>query len=152
MPIFHGLCLCDERPRAVGHIKLDDRQRLVKHLQALNGQRVEVIVRPERSKRSIKQNKWLFGCALPLLAECLGYDKHEHEDLHYAMVAKCYGTHYDEKLGLDVPNRRSSKLTTREFSDYMEWFVRFAATEFGCVIPLPNEVDLSAYEDEDSAA
>ena len=141
-PIFHGFC------RDNGEIAYDAPKQYGAHADSLAGKRVEVVLRRERSKRSIDQNRWLFGCALPILAECLGYDKHEHEDLHYAMVAKCYGTHYDEKLGLDVPNRRSSKLTTREFSDYMEWFVRFAATEFGCVIPLPNEVDLSAYDDE----
>ena len=145
-PIFHGLC------RDNGDIQLDERPKFNAHVQKTHaGKRIEIIIRRERSKRSIEQNAWEWGVAIPTLAECLGYDKHEHEDLHYAMVAKCYGTHHDEKLGLDVPNRRSSKLTTREFSEYMEWFVRFAATEFGCVVPLPNDVDLSAYDDEDVA-
>ena len=145
-PIFHGL------GRANGDVQLDERPKFNAHVaKTFAGKRIEIIIRRERSNRSIDQNKWLWGVAVPLVAECLGYDKHEHEDLHYAMVAKCYGTHHDEKLGLDVPNRRSSKLSTREFSEYMEWFVRFASTEFGCVVPLPNEVDMSAYEDEDQA-
>jgi len=129
----------------------EDAAKVRKDKQSHAGKNVEVVIRMRRSQRSIDQNKWLWGCALPTLAECLGYDKHEHEQLHYAMVAKCYGTHWDEKLGMDVPNTRSSKLTTREFSEYMEWFVRFAVQEFGCNVPMPNEVDYSQIADEDEA-
>jgi hypothetical protein len=93
----------------------------------------------QRRRRSDRQNAWIWGVAYPLIAETLGYDRHEHDEIHYALVAKCFGTHHDDKLAIDVPNVRSSKLSTKQFSDYMDWLVRFAAQEWGCVIPLPDE-------------
>lgn len=123
-------------------IVLEDPGAFREHLVRLVDRRVEVVVRRERSKRSLAQNAWVWGCAYPLLAETLGYDRDEHEMLHYALVAKWGGKHFDERLRVDVPNKRSSKLSTTEFSDYMEWLVRFAAKEFGCVIPLPDEAEV----------
>lgn len=108
-------------------------------LKALAGQHIDI--RPVKRTRSLEQNAWVWGVAYLHLADTLGYDRHEIEDLHYGLVAKWGGEHFDKRLGAMVPNKRSSKLTTKEFSDYMEWLVRFAAQECGCVIPLPDEAD-----------
>lgn len=111
-------------------------------LKARAGRLTEVIVRDKPTQRSLDQNAWTWGVAYPALAEALGYDKHEIEDLHYGLVAKWGGEHFDKRMGQMVPNKRSSKLTTKEFSDYMEWLVRFAAMECGgVVITLPDEVE-----------
>lgn len=107
------------------------------------GQRVEL--RPVRRTRSLDQNAWIWGVAYPQLAEALGYEPHEIEELHYGLVAKWGGEHFDKRLGAMVPNKRSSKLTTKEFSDFMEWLVRFAAKECGgVVIELPDEPEMVA--------
>lgn len=116
------------------------------YLQALKGEDVEVVVRKRRHQRSQQQNAWIWGVAYPLLAETFGYDAHEHEDLHYALVEKCFGTKWDARLRTMVPQQRSSKLTTKQFSDYMEWLVRWGA-EQGVVIPLPDDVDLESAAD-----
>ena len=136
-PIFVG------RVTEAGKLMLDSPLVFRAHLGRLREKRVEVTVRRERIQRSLNQNAWAWGCAYPILAESLGYDLHEHEDLHYALVEKCFGSHYDERMKTTVPNKRSSGLTTKEFSDYMEWLVRFAAMELNCQIPLPNEVEVS---------
>jgi len=124
-----------------GHLAWDTgvSDKLREHLHALDGKAVEAVIRPKRSKRSHDQNAWLWGVAYPLLAECLGYDKHEHDRLHYALLGECFGTTYDQRFGRELPRVSSSKLTTKEFSDYMEWLVRWSATEHHCVIPLPGE-------------
>ena len=108
-------------------------------IKALAGRAVDVIVQPHQRSRSLDQNAWIWGVAYPILAKHLGYDRDEIEDLHYGLVAKWGGEHFDKRLGAMVPNKRSSKLTTREFSDYMEWLVRFSAKECGCIVPLPDE-------------
>lgn len=136
VPVFHARVTDDglrvdfdgiEKPRRQGYLK------------TLAGQRVDVVVRPHREKRSDRQNRWWWGIAVPLIAHELGYDKHEHEELHYALVALCFGTHHDEKLNMPIPNARSSQLTTTQFSELMEWAVRWAAQEHGIVVPLPGE-------------
>lgn len=107
----------------------------------LAGKRAEVVFRKPKSKRSLEQNKWHWGIAVPMIADSLGYDRHEYKEVHYALVAKCFGTKFDPKLKIEIPNKRSSELTTREFAELMEWEVRYAAQEWGVVLPLPGEAE-----------
>lgn len=107
-------------------------------LRARRGYPVEVVIRRPKSQRSLPQNSWWWAVAVPMIAEELGYDKHEHEQVHYALVSKCFGVKHDPKLG-EVPNKRSSHLTVEEFSELMEWAVRVAASEWGILLPLPSE-------------
>lgn len=117
-------------------LKLDAGNKA--RLKALDGLQVEI--RRVKKTRSLDQNAWIWGVAYPEIAEAVGYEPHEIEELHYGLVAKWGGEHFDKRLGAMVPNKRSSKLTTKEFSDYMEWLVRFAAKECGgVVITLPDE-------------
>ena len=115
--------------------------KLRSYLRSVDGKAIEAVIRPKRNKRSIDQNAWIWGVAYPLLGECLGYDRHEHDQLHYALLAECFGTTYDQRFGRDIPRVTSSKMTTKEFSDYMEWLVRWSASEHGCIIPLPGETE-----------
>jgi len=131
-PIFRGRVLDG------GLLCLDRPKDYARHVRSLAGKYVEVLVRQQRTKRSNQANRWHWGIAVAMIAEYLGYDKHEHEQVHYALVAKCFGTRVVN--GLEVPNVRSSRLSTAEFSELMEWEVRYAAQEWGLIIPLPNEV------------
>lgn len=117
----------------------DIRIRHDARIVSFTGKNVVVTVEEAKATRSLKQNAWIWGVAYPLIAETIGYDRHEHDELHYWLVATCFGTHFDERISAEVPNARSSKLTTKEFGDYMEWLVRFAAQKWSCVIPLPDE-------------
>jgi hypothetical protein len=133
-PVFTGRVLPG------GLLVIDRRADYARHVRSLHGRFVEVIVRKQRTKRSLAQNAWHWAIAVPLIAEALGYDKHEHDQVHYALVAKCFGTTANAKTGLDVPKARSSHLTTEQFSELMEWEVRFAAEFLDVLVPLPNEV------------
>ena len=133
---------CDD----AGHFSLDDRSAFRDAVaKAFKGQEVTVTVAKKTRQRSVTQNAWLWGVALPLIAEHCGYDHHEHDDLHYWLLAARFETKRVAPLpgGIEikVPARTSSQLTTQEFSDYMEWLVRFAAQKFGVVIPLPGEAE-----------
>ena len=133
-PIWSGVVTSE------GVLKLDARSLYLGYLKRFANMPVQLVLKRRESQRSLDQNAWIWGVAYPVLAEALGYDLHEHEDLHYALVAKCFGEHFDKRVGAMVPNRRSSKLSTKEFSEYMEWLVRFGAMECGgIVVPLPGE-------------
>ena len=125
---------------STGSAAVDDSKRLAATLAKLAGKRIEVVIRKPKSKRSVQQNAWWWGIAVPMIAEALGYDRHEHDQVHYALVSKCFGVRHDPKLG-EVPNKRSSKLTIAEFAELMEWSVRVAAQEWGVLLPLPNEAE-----------
>ncbi len=122
-------------------IDLESPKSMREHVKKLAGKRVVVTVQAAKSKRSLDQNAWNWGVAIPMIAEHCGYDKDEYDDLHYELLAICYGTKQIELDGvkLIVPNKTSSHLDTKGFSEYMEWLVRYAAKKFDVVIPLPDE-------------
>lgn len=135
MPVFNGVVTPDGRLELDG-IEAIQRKR---YLRSLAGRRIGIVIRERRAQRSSNQNAWLWGVAIPMLAEELGYDEHEHETLHYALLGECFGHVYDPRSGQTVLAKTSSQLNTKEFAEYMEWLVRWAATEHNCRIPLPGE-------------
>lgn len=135
IPVFHGEVTKD------GRLVLDETERNQRrsYLDALAGKPVDVVVKVHREKRSLDQSRWEWGVALPIIGEALGYDKDEYDELHYALVAECFGTTFDQRIGREVPNVRSSQLNTAQYSEYMEWLVRWAAKTYGIIVPLPSE-------------
>jgi hypothetical protein len=120
------------------------RAEIQRH-EEFRGKEVVVTVELPTRKRSLAQNRWLWGKALPPIAEHCGYDAHEHERLHYDLLSVRFGTHAIQPLipGAPpriVPVKTSSELTTKEFAEYMEWLVRYAASEFNVVLELPDEM------------
>lgn len=136
VPVFHGQVSADGETLTLVPTERDRRRGF---LRSLAGCDVDVVVKRHRDRRSDKQNKWWWGIAVPLIAHELGYDKHEHDAVHYALVAKCFGTKVDPVLKQEIPNVRSSNLNTAQFSELMEWAVRWAATEHGIEVPLPGD-------------
>lgn len=119
--------------------KLENPPLFRKMAEVLVGKRFQMTLEEYRHKRSNDQNDWWRGVFIPAVADHLGWDRHEHDALHYELVKLWAGTRRDDATGIEVPNKRSSKLTTEEFSDLMEWGVRFAAQKWEIVIQLPNE-------------
>jgi hypothetical protein len=121
--------------------------RLLGVFPAYAGASVTVTIEKTKATRSAAQLRWLWGRALPLIADHCGYDAHEIEHLHYDLLAVRFGTQAIAPLLTGappriVPTRTSSDLTVAEFSDYMDWLVRYAAEHLGVVLPLPDEVGL----------
>lgn len=100
------------------------------------GKRVRISI--NRESRSNQQLRWYRGVALPLLAEELGYDKHEHDDLHDDVLIACFGSR-ETKTGRHVPAKRTSDLNTKQMAEFQEWFIRWCATFHGVQVPEPNE-------------
>lgn len=137
VPIWHGEVSADGKLELLA-IELPRRRA---YLRSLAGKDVDIVIKVQRNRRSQKQNRWWWGIAIPLIAQELGYEKHEHEAVHYALVAKCFGTRFDRVLNQEIPNVRSSHLTTVQFAELMEWAVRWAAQEYALIVPLPNEAE-----------
>ena len=143
--VVSGLGFVDD----AGHFSLDRKREFLEGLKAFAGDEVIVSVTKRYGKRSLAQNSWLWGVALPLIAEHCWYDHHEHERLHYDLLAVRFGTEtinptLPGATARIVPAKTSSQLTKAEFSDYIDWLVRYAATDLGVVVPLPNEVPVGA--------
>ena len=97
----------------------------------------KVVVDLYKKTRSNEQNRYLWGVAYKALEDATGQPK---EDWHDYMLGEFYGWEEKEMFGKKKlrPLKRSSKLTTSEFCDYVA-FIQQRAAENGLYVPDPNE-------------
>ena len=99
-------------------------------------------------KRSNAQNRMVWGTVYSQIKDGLvragHYEPHERDEvkalIHEGLCAKYQGYVTCPVTGQQVRKFRSSKANKQEFSDYVEWVARYAATEYGVVVVLPGEV------------
>ncbi len=113
-------------------------QRLAKFAEALpldRGWAFEVT--EARRQRSLEQNAYLWGVVYATLERETGQPS---ADWHEFWLGEFFGWDTLELFGRKrlKPKRRSSRLTTVEFADYVDFILRRAA-EQGIYIPGPNE-------------
>ena len=125
IPVFTGMV--DN-----GGLRFDRKSVVDNYMCTLIGQRVEVIIRKPRTKRSDVQNSYYWGVVIELLSKELGYDKDElHEILKYKFL---------QSNAMGMPYIKSTtKLSTGEFEEYLSKIKRWSAEFLHIVIPDPNE-------------
>lgn len=133
VPIFHGMV--DDDGKLL--LTLAEAETRRNYLRFLKGQRVEVVIRKERTQRSLDQNAYLHAVPLPLLACEWGEDI---ETAKLLILGECFG--WKETRGQRLPIKpHTSTLTVEEFSHLIEWLPPWAMLNFGVSIPLPREAE-----------
>ncbi len=113
------------------------RAQIAECLRTFAGKDVTIKVSKYKPQRSLDQNAYWWAVPVALLSEHTGY---EPEQMHYVLLGEWRG-YEDGPRGGKVPRCcSSSKLTTAEFAELIEWVQRWAATELDVQIPAPNEV------------
>lgn len=119
-----------------------DRERIADNLRtfvmnALPGRELRVEVSEYRKRRSQDQNAYLWGVVYKTLSDATGNDA---DDLHIYFLGEHFGWETIDVMGSKrrVPIRRSSKLTTVEFAEYVAFIQRRAAETVGIFIPDPD--------------
>lgn len=116
-----------------------DLSRLVAYASALlRDKSIKVTVAEHRNTRSDQQNRYLWGIVYPAILKHLpGWDA---DDLHEFCLGEWSGWEILEGLGRKrmKPLRRSSRLTTVEFMEFVDHIQRTMA-ERGIYVPDPNE-------------
>lgn len=123
-------------PKGASHSQVDDVCDEILRQSARH--RVKVVVEMERNTRSDQQNRYLWGVAYPAILKHLpGWDA---DDVHEFCLGEWSGWELMEGLGRRRlrPVRRSSKLSTVEFMDFVEHIQR-TMSEKGIDVPSPNE-------------
>jgi hypothetical protein len=100
------------------------------------GERIEIIVRRERSVSSPAQNRYYWGVIVKLIAD---YTGHEPDEIHSIMKWK-FLKQKDERNIEYVPS--VSNLSTEQREEYHEKCRRWATVVLDLNIPLPNQVDV----------
>ena len=124
-----------------GKLKLDNPHKYLVRIAALEGKKVELILRQQKAKRSIRQNSAYWGIVIEILSNHLGYDK---DSMHDALKVK-FASRVDPETGLTI-TESTAKMDTKRFIEYYESIQRWAAEFLNCYLPSPNEID---YQDGD---
>jgi hypothetical protein len=125
------------------HDRTDAIGKLMRHLYQLpTHHKWRVVVEPFAKQRSLSQNATLWGVVYPQILEQGGESLagFTGEELHDFFLIEHFGSETSELFGRKKlrPLRRSSKLTTSEFADFLEHICRFMA-ERGIVIEMPGD-------------
>lgn len=100
-------------------------------------------VKKYKPTRSNQQNRYLWGVVYPTILEKGGLEGWDKEDVHELFLGEHFGWETLEGLGKGriKPIKRSSRLSTEEFSAFVDFIQRYMA-ERGVYIPDANEADV----------
>ena len=95
---------------------------------------LEVSAKPWKPKRSNEANAYLWGVVYKAFTDVL--DGWDAEDVHEYLLGECFG--WDQITGMGrvrlKPVKRSSRMTKKEFADYVDFCIRKGA-EHGVFVP-----------------
>jgi hypothetical protein len=122
-----------------GKFIADDFEGFKEEYAKFEGLRVIVTVGKETKKRSKKQNNYYFGIIVKEFSSVTGYTSEEaHEILKFQFLKEMK---VNKETGLMMEYSRSTAgLTTTEYEEYLEQCRIFLNINFGCNVPLPNEI------------
>ena len=128
-----------------GHV-VDGKMKMLDHVRAglkrwmatfKEGTKVDVVIRKHRKKRTNLQNSYYWGVVLLILSNEFGY---ETEEMHMVLREKFLRIH-DDKHPDFVIAKSTTKLSTIEFSEYIDKIQRWAAVEHQTYIPDPESME-----------
>lgn len=115
-----------------------DKDRAIKYIQALNIDKPWAVdIKLYKKNRSLSQNK-LYWKWITRIGDSIGY---ERDELHAIIADKFLPDEIVEYGGKQIKKDKStSRLNTKEFTEYLEKIDRFAAAELGIVLPSPEDL------------
>jgi hypothetical protein len=95
-----------------------------------------VEIEEAKGKRSLAQNRYLWGCVYPTILEAGKLDGWEATEIHDYVLGEFFGWETVTGFGRKKirPIRRSSKLTKTEFADFIA-FIQRRMAEHGIIVP-----------------
>ncbi len=112
-----------------------DKELLKTHLKQFEGHIVEVSIRKYRSKRTIDQNSYYWKLC-EIVGNELGYDNEDmHEIFKHRFLKREKEIIVNENTIKLEKTISTTKLNTKQFTDYIEKIKRFCASELSIVLP-----------------
>lgn len=127
-----------------GEITNFNRQQFIQQLQLLSGSDAMLIVKPIKTIRGLSLNNYYFGVVVKMVmnrVRDLGNDwnaKRTHDYLKDRFVPD--DIDFDLENGsVIITNGSTSSLTNKQFTDYIERIIQWAAEVLDIQIPFPGE-------------
>tara|TARA_R110000751_G_scaffold116675_1_gene216830 strand:+ start:354 stop:791 length:438 start_codon:yes stop_codon:yes gene_type:complete len=134
----------------LGKIEFYAQEYVSNKLQQVDGQDVYVNIKKYRPKRSIKQNNWYYGVAIPMIQHFLmdtqgeKYTKDEVNQYHLNTVIKpsletkaIFG-----KVCVIYDIKRTSDMTTIEFMEFKD-DIQIYWANYDLIIPDPDQTEFT---------
>ena len=129
LPIFRGIVKGCK-------LKFDTPEQFLVYLSGFENKRFQLDLQREKHVRSLSQNKYYWGVIIEILSNNFGYDK---EEMHEALKFKFLKRHEDTDL---VTVGSTAKLSTAEFTEYIDDIIRWSSTEYQVVIPSADGIEI----------
>lgn len=121
-------------------LSIDDLPRWREALKFFAGKRCETVLRAPKSRRSLDLNNYWHSETGPfrLFAEHVG---ESIPGIKLALLGHCFGWTFSSAAGREIPVKgHTSELTVDEGKFFTDWMITFGATEYGLLIPKPQEI------------
>lgn len=129
-----------------GKLRIHNRKDFDKTLLAFKGKDIEGFYWKKRKRRSLNQNRYLWGVIYPMMAQ--GFRDMGHEDVTTSVVHEFCKARFisseDQEIAsplsgeLIVLKKTTTKLTTTLMMGYIADIHKFASEFLGIVIPDPD--------------
>ena len=122
-----------------GALEFREPERIAAYLRTLDGKPLDVAVGVHRDIRSLRANRYYWGCVLTELKKGISeWTGSEVDEVHEILSMKFLRLEDDPVTGM--PRRQSTaRMNDKDFAEYIDRCIRFAA-ELGVYVPSPGEV------------
>ncbi len=125
---------------------LDNDDMFRANIESYNGKKVKLTINEIKETRSLQMNKYYWGIVLKSIVDHFNQEQTfnkliDCEFVHELMKYKLLGTSKYQIPGCEIIEivNSSAKLTNKEFIDYFENIIAWAAEYLNVTIPYPNE-------------
>lgn len=117
----------------------EETHQLNSFLRSKEGKHVWFFIDDRRPPRTLLQNNYLWGVVYEYIANDTGLDVEEiHEEMKERFLPRFFEK---DEAGVERPLEKSTtRLSTKEFTVYIEKVRAWAGTELGINIPNPNQI------------
>ena len=120
-----------------------DKERYQRYIETLKDGIYLVSLKRFFRNRTNSQNAYLWGVIYAILSDYTGYEPEEMHEI-------CLANFSNQIVEIQTPEgimemnqvKRSSRMTTMEFNDFIERIKRWASQDLALYIPNPNEVGI----------
>lgn len=119
------------------------RTGLLRALHLAEGEDVEIVLRPLKLTRSQQANRYYFGVVLKYIAEETGHHAEELHEFFKDEFLTPKVIRLEDDAGGAIERKihpSTTKLTTKEFAEYVDRVRDFALHRLNIVIPTPEEM------------
>lgn len=118
----------------MGQVKLNNHNLYQQKVKSLEGKYIELIIRKQKSIRSLALNSYYWGVVVDLIANHIGY---KPEECHESLKNK-FASEEDVLTGL-IKVESTASWDNERFIKYMDDIKQWAAMFLDLYIPDPNE-------------